>query len=68
MNALRHSRATEIEIEVQYLPRLLRLMVRDNGCGIDPEAVRKAGTRIGVFAGCVNGPITSEPNSACGAD
>jgi signal transduction histidine kinase len=41
MNALRHSQATKIEVEVQYLRDLLRVFVRDNGCGIDPEAVQK---------------------------
>ena len=40
-NALRHSHATKIEIEVQYLCDLLRVFVRDNGCGINPEAVHK---------------------------
>ena len=43
INALRHSGATAIEIEVQYTRRVLRLFVRDDGCGIDPEAVRKTG-------------------------
>jgi signal transduction histidine kinase len=41
MNALRHSQATKIEVEVQYLPDLLRVFVRDNGCGINPEAVQR---------------------------
>jgi signal transduction histidine kinase len=41
MNALRHSEATKIEIEVQYLPDALHLFVRDNGRGINPEAVQK---------------------------
>ena len=42
MNALRHSQATKIEVEVQYLRDLLRVFVRDNGCGINPEADQKA--------------------------
>jgi signal transduction histidine kinase len=41
MNALRHSQATEIEVEIQYQRDLLRVFVRDNGCGINPEAVQK---------------------------
>ena len=41
MNALRHSQATKIEVEVQYLGDLLRVFVRDNGRGIKPEAVQK---------------------------
>jgi len=40
VNALRHSKATSIEAEVEYLPRRLRVVVRDNGCGIDPQLVR----------------------------
>ena len=43
MNALRHSKATSIEVEIQYLRAILRMFVRDNGCGITPEAVQKAG-------------------------
>jgi signal transduction histidine kinase len=41
MNALHHSGATEIDVEVQYLTDGVCVFVRDNGCGIDPEAVRK---------------------------
>jgi signal transduction histidine kinase len=40
INALRHSQATTIEAEVQYLPGRLRLVVRDNGCGLDPQAIQ----------------------------
>jgi signal transduction histidine kinase len=40
VNALRHSKATSIEAEVEYLPRRLRVVVRDNGCGIDPRVLR----------------------------
>jgi glucose-6-phosphate-specific signal transduction histidine kinase len=42
VNALRHSGATTIEAEIVYLPRRLRIVVTDNGCGIDPEVVRSA--------------------------
>jgi signal transduction histidine kinase len=41
VNALRHSKATTIEVEIQYLRDLLRVFVRDNGCGIKAEAVQK---------------------------
>jgi signal transduction histidine kinase len=40
VNALRHSNATSIEAEVEYLPRQLRVVLRDNGCGIDPQLVQ----------------------------
>jgi len=39
VNALRHSEATNIEAEVEYLPRRLRVVVRDNGRGMDPQVV-----------------------------
>jgi len=41
MNALRHSEARVIEVEVQYLHDVLRVLVRDNGCGINSEAVQQ---------------------------
>jgi signal transduction histidine kinase len=40
-NALRHSKATNIEVEVEYSPRSLRVVVRDNGCGIDAQMLRE---------------------------
>jgi signal transduction histidine kinase len=36
-NACRHSQARDIEVEVEYRPTELRIAVRDNGCGIDPQ-------------------------------
>ena len=42
INALRHSEATKIEVEVQYLRTLLYVFARDNGCGISSEVVQKA--------------------------
>lgn len=38
-NAIRHSRATKIETEIDYAPGRLRLAIRDNGRGIDPQIV-----------------------------
>ena len=40
INAFRHSQATRIEAEVQYLRRRLRIVVRDNGRGMDPRTVQ----------------------------
>jgi signal transduction histidine kinase len=40
VNALLHSEATRIEVEVEYLPRRLRVVVRDDGRGVDPQAAR----------------------------
>jgi signal transduction histidine kinase len=39
-NAFRHSGATAVEIEIEYTPSELRMFVRDDGRGIDPEVVR----------------------------
>jgi signal transduction histidine kinase len=42
INALRHSEASSIEAEVEYFPRQLRVLVRDNGCGMDSKLVTGA--------------------------
>src|SRR5229473_229902 len=39
-NAFHHSRARDVEVELEYAPTYLRLLVRDNGSGIDPQVVR----------------------------
>jgi ligand-binding sensor domain-containing protein/signal transduction histidine kinase len=39
-NAFRHAHATEIEVELEYAARYLRVLVRDNGGGIDAEVLR----------------------------
>jgi signal transduction histidine kinase len=38
-NAFHHSQATNIEAEIEYLPGKLRVVIRDNGCGLDRQAV-----------------------------
>jgi PAS domain S-box-containing protein len=38
-NAFRHSRAQRVEIALEYADSDLRLRVRDNGCGIDPQVL-----------------------------
>lgn len=40
LNAFRHSRAKSIEVELEYAANHLRVMVRDDGCGIDPQLLR----------------------------
>lgn len=45
VNAFRHSAARKIEIEVSYLPRQLRVNVRDNGCGFSPEKMERSAHR-----------------------
>jgi glucose-6-phosphate-specific signal transduction histidine kinase len=47
VNAYRHSGAKDIEAVIAYRPTHLRIAVRDNGCGIDPQALqwRRRATR-----------------------
>jgi len=40
VNAIRHAHAAKIELEVEYARQQLRLLVRDDGRGIDPEVLR----------------------------
>jgi signal transduction histidine kinase/ligand-binding sensor domain-containing protein len=40
VNAFRHSHGSDIEVELEYAASHLRVLVRDNGCGIDPQIVR----------------------------
>jgi signal transduction histidine kinase len=40
LNALRHSQAKKIEVELEYSPRKLLVTVRDNGNGLDPQLLR----------------------------
>ncbi len=42
VNALRHSGAKLIEVEVEYARRTVRVLVRDDGCGFDSETVQSA--------------------------
>jgi signal transduction histidine kinase/ligand-binding sensor domain-containing protein len=44
-NALQHAGATNIEVEVEYGANQLRMLVQDNGCGIDAQLLQsgKAG-------------------------
>lgn len=41
-NAFHHSGASEIEVELEYSNNQLRLLVRDNGCGIPSDVVLSA--------------------------
>jgi ligand-binding sensor domain-containing protein/signal transduction histidine kinase len=40
VNAFRHSGATSIEVELQYGSKQLRMLVRDNGRGVDPTVLQ----------------------------
>jgi ligand-binding sensor domain-containing protein/signal transduction histidine kinase len=39
VNAFRHSRASSIELELEYAAKQVRLLVRDNGVGIEPQVL-----------------------------
>jgi len=39
LNALKHAHANRIEVEVEYASRHLRVLVRDDGRGIDPQVL-----------------------------
>jgi|SRR5580704_10428796 signal transduction histidine kinase len=39
VNAFRHSRARNVEVELEYGVSQLRVIVRDNGCGIDSRVL-----------------------------
>ena len=41
LNAVRHSKARNVEVEVQYSASQLLVLVRDDGCGIAPNVIRK---------------------------
>ncbi len=47
-NAVRHASARQIEVEIRYDGRQMRLRVRDDGIGIDPAVLRAEG-RAGHF-------------------
>jgi signal transduction histidine kinase len=42
-NAFRHAAAKQIEVELHYDERYLRVRVRDDGKGVDPEVLRAEG-------------------------
>jgi signal transduction histidine kinase len=39
VNAFRHSQAKRIDVELDYAPSQLRVLVRDDGCGIDTQVL-----------------------------
>ena len=42
-NAFRHARAHEIEVEIRYQDDVFRLIVRDDGKGMDPKILQDGG-------------------------
>jgi signal transduction histidine kinase len=64
LNAFHHAKATEIEVEMAYDVKQLRLCVRDDGIGIEPD-ILEAGRRPGHWglvgmrerAACIGGQV-----------
>jgi signal transduction histidine kinase len=48
LNALRHARARSVEVEIAYLAGGLRVVVRDDGCGIDAGVLASSEGDCGV--------------------
>jgi signal transduction histidine kinase len=44
-NAFRHAQAHHIEAEIRYDDRLLRVRIRDDGRGIDPQVLQAGGSK-----------------------
>ncbi len=68
-NAFRHSGASSVETVLEYTPSHFRLIVRDNGCGMDPDVLqsgreghwglsgmRERSTRIGAILKVLSAP------------
>ena len=51
VNAFRHSRARHIEVEVEYKARHLRVVIRDDGCALDPQVLRSGRDDQGGISG-----------------
>lgn len=69
VNAFRHSRSTNISVEIEYTAHQLRVLVQDNGCGADPQTIqfgreghwglkgmRERAERIGAKLSVFSGP------------
>ena len=52
-NALTHSKATHILVELKASATTLRLSVRDNGCGFVVEDIQKPGLGLTTMATCI---------------
>jgi signal transduction histidine kinase/ligand-binding sensor domain-containing protein len=74
VNAFRHSRATRIEVELEYSPRRLRMLIRDDGCGIDPHIVHDGRDGHWGLAGMrerarrIGGQLTLSSRTASGTE
>jgi signal transduction histidine kinase len=51
VNAFRKSRARNVEVELKYTAKHFRILVRDDGCSIDPQALRSGGDEYSELSG-----------------
>ena len=69
-NAVRHSSAVRFTVNLRGTPEALRLTVRDNGRGFDPESVSQAGglglTSMRERLKLVAGDLSIETQPGCG--
>jgi len=49
-NALKHSRATRVQVLLQAQAETLEMEIRDNGCGFDPQAIPPGGMGLHTMA------------------
>lgn len=74
INAFRHSKARHVEFELEYSDAQLRMLVRDDGCGIDPEVLRSGRSGHWGLAGMrerahkVGGLLTIASSAAKGTE
>ena len=74
VNAFRHSGAMAVEIEIEYMPGELRLFVRDDGRGIDPNVVRSGTAGHWGIAGMkeraerIGGSLTIRSRASAGTE
>ena len=59
VNALHHSHAAKIEVQLEYAPKHLRIVVRDDGAGIDEQIWKRDETDTGDWRECANAQRTS---------
>lgn len=50
-NAFRYSGANQVDLEIEYSTKQLRLSVRDNGCGIEPHTLQSGREGYGGLPG-----------------
>jgi signal transduction histidine kinase len=68
INALLHSEATRVEAEVEYSSRRLRLVVRDNGRGMDPPVERTGVSNMRARAGRIGAQFRIWSRSRAGTE